>query len=221
MSSRPEETGDPSSADTLHGLHACHECDLLQRMPRIQGSGKICCMRCGAVMRRFRENTIDKTLALSLSGLLLFVVANFFPFMTFEIAGDSQDNNLITGVIELYENGRVFLSALVLGTTIVFPLLVLLALNYVLLPVKMGRIVPGFTRVTRAIEALQPWGMMEVYMLAVFVSIVKLKQMATIGMEEGFIAFTCLIVVSTWALSSLDADVLWDFFEKKAWPRSR
>ncbi len=197
-------------------MHACHECDLLQEVPEVQGSGKICCARCGAILRRFRENSVDKTLALSISGLLLFVLANFFPFMTFEIAGDSQENSLITGVIELYKNERFLVSLLVLGTTIVFPMLVLLALNYILLSVKSGRLVPGFARVTRAIEALQPWGMMEVYMLAVLVSIVKLKSMAHIGMEEGFIAFTCLIVVSTWALSALDAEVLWEFCEGKS-----
>ncbi len=221
MSRHPEPADPELQGQNSHALHACYECDLLQQMPELHGSCKVCCARCGAVMRRFREDTVDKTLALSLSGLLLFVLANFFPFMTFEIAGDSQDNNLITGVIELYKNDRLFLSALVLGTTIVFPLLVLLSLNYVLLPLKMGRIVPGFARVTRAIESFQPWGMMEVYMLAVFVSIVKLKQMAHIGMDVGFIAFTCLIFVSTWALSSLDAEVLWDIFEKKAWARSR
>jgi paraquat-inducible protein A len=215
--SRHTEPADPElQGEASHALHACHECDLLQQMPELHGSCKVCCGRCGAVMRRFRENTVDNTLALALSGLLLFVLANFFPFMTFEIAGDSQENNLITGVLELYKNDRLFLAALVLGTTIVFPLAVLIALSYVLLPLKMGRIVPGFARVTRAIESFQPWGMMEVYMLAVLVSIVKLKQMAEIGMEVGFIAFSCLIFVSTWALSALDAEVLWDFFEKKA-----
>ena len=45
------------------------------------------CPRCDATLLRRPPNSLERTLALTLAGLILFVVANAFPFLSFEMKG--------------------------------------------------------------------------------------------------------------------------------------
>ncbi len=64
---------------------ACHECDLLHRVRPIQDGAAAKCVRCGAVLYRQKRDSLDRTLALTVAGLILFAVANTFPFLAFDI----------------------------------------------------------------------------------------------------------------------------------------
>ena len=68
-------------------LIACHECDMLNRVPEQHGRGVATCPRCRAVLHRSVPNSLDRTLALTSAGLILFVVANSLPFLAFSLQG--------------------------------------------------------------------------------------------------------------------------------------
>ncbi len=60
-------------------LVACPDCDLLNRLDG-PAAATLLCARCGAVLRRHRPNSLDRTLALVVAALLLFTLANaVFP----------------------------------------------------------------------------------------------------------------------------------------------
>ncbi|MBP7518564.1 MAG: paraquat-inducible protein A, partial [Desulfobulbus sp.] len=59
-------------------LVACPDCDLLNRLDG-PAAATLLCARCGAVLRRHRPDSIDRTLALVVAALLLFALANAFP----------------------------------------------------------------------------------------------------------------------------------------------
>ncbi|MFP3409671.1 paraquat-inducible protein A, partial [Pseudomonas sp. SIMBA_065] len=65
----------------LDELVACHECDLLLRKPVLQCDEKAECPRCGYELYAHRHNVVNRSLALVLTALLLFVPANFLPIM--------------------------------------------------------------------------------------------------------------------------------------------
>ncbi|MDH3971012.1 MAG: paraquat-inducible protein A, partial [Gammaproteobacteria bacterium] len=120
-------------------LIACHECDLLHRLPVREGaSGVSRCRRCNATLQRSVENSIDRTLALTLAGLMLFIVANSFPFLTFKMQGQETQTTLISGVIGLYDEGKWEIALLVLLTTVVVPLTQLLIQLYIYVPLKLN-----------------------------------------------------------------------------------
>ena len=50
-------------------LVACHDCDLLQKIPPLPPRGAAKCPRCGALLRRQRPNAVERTLALAVAGL--------------------------------------------------------------------------------------------------------------------------------------------------------
>ncbi len=191
-------------------LIACHDCGLLHHERLLPDSTAAKCTRCGAVLYRQRRDSLDRTLMLTVTGLVLFVLANVYPFMTFKMEGREQQNTLFTGVKELYDAGLWILAVAVLCGSILVPLLKLLGTLYVLLPLKLGRRPWKLAWAFRAVEILRPWAMMEVYLLGVLVAYVKLSELATIKLGIALYSFVALIVVMAAADSSLDPRIVWN-----------
>ncbi len=195
-------------------LMACHECDLIHRIKPLPPKGVANCIRCGSVLYRHKPNSINRTLALSLAGLVLFVLANSFPFLALKTDTQLHQTNLITGIKVFYEQGMPVLAILVLITTILAPAAQLLGMFYLLLPMRLKRVPPFFAPIFRFVRGLQPWSMMEVFMLGILVSIVKLAKMAGIVPGVAIFSFFGLIVVLAAATVSLDPHELWHRWEK-------
>jgi paraquat-inducible protein A len=107
----------------MDSLIACPECDSLQRSPTLPMGATARCARCGAVLYRRKRDSLDRVLALTIAGLILFMLANIYPFLTFRLETQRQETTLITGIIELYNQGMWIVAAVVLLTSIVMPLL--------------------------------------------------------------------------------------------------
>ena len=193
---------------------ACHECDLIHRVKPLPKKGIANCIRCGSVLYRHKPNSIERTLALSLAGLVLFVLANSFPFLALKMESQLHQTNLITGIKVLYTQGMQGLAIVVLLTTILAPLAQLLGMLYLLLPLRHNRIPPQFASIFRFVRGLQPWSMMEVFMLGILVSVVKLAKMAQIVPGVAIFSFFALIVVLAAATVSLDPHEVWHRWEK-------
>ena len=198
-----------------HPLFACHDCDLLYRKKPLREGEKAKCMRCGAVLYRRNRDSLDRTLTYSLTALILFLVANVYPFMTFKLEGRAQESILFTGVMELYLQGYWALAVLVFAASIFFPLVTILGTLYVLLPMKFNWRLWRSAIVFRYVSTLIPWAMMEVYMLGVFVAYVKLTDLATIELGMALYAFSVLIVIQAAAGAALDPEEIWERLQAK------
>jgi len=190
-------------------LVQCHACGLLQRNPRLPAAAAARCGRCGTILHRNIPDSLDRTLALTLAGMVLFVVANSFPFLSFQLQGQTTETTLLTGVRDLYLQGMWGLSLVVLFTSVLAPGIQLALLLLVLIPLKTNRIPEGFPTLFRYVETLAPWGMMDVFMLGILVSVVKLADMATIVPGASLFAFGALIFVLAAAQAGLDPDIVW------------
>lgn len=194
---------------------ACHECDLVQSVPPLPPEGVAICVRCGGVLFRQKHNTIDRTLAWSIAGLVLYVVAVSFPFLAMRSGSIIQETSLLSGVQQLFQQGKLALASLVFLTCLTIPLLQMLSLLYVFIPMKMGKGVRFGVQVFRAFHHFRPWSMMEIYMLGILIAMVKLGKMATIipGLAVG--AFALLVIVLICAVSSVDEHLVWQKLEER------
>ena len=190
-------------------LIECHDCGLYLRAKALPESSTAKCPRCGAGLYRRTNRGIDHAIALSIAGLVLFAIANIYPFMTFKLEGREQVSTLITGVLEFLDQGLWPLAVLVLAVTIVIPLAKMLGTLAVLIPVRYGLRVRGLGRLFRIVEIMHPWAMMEVFMLGVLVAYVKLTDLAILELGPALFAFTALIFVLAAAESSIEPREIW------------
>jgi paraquat-inducible protein A len=195
---------------------ACHDCDLLHRLGEIPEGATARCRRCGSVLRRRRPRSIERTLALVLGAAVLFVVANVFPFLSFDMKGQETQTTLITGVRDLWQQEKPELAALVLLTIFLAPLLQISILLYVLVPLHRGRVPWQMVRAFRLLRRIEPWSMMEVFMIGILVAIVKLMGMATIVPGLALWAFVLLFLLISAAVASLDPQVVWERAEESS-----
>ncbi len=195
-------------------LIACHDCDLLHRLSIVPAGMSAKCCRCGALLIRPKADSLNRTLSLAFTGVILLFLANSFPLLGFELQGQVRHVLLFTGIMNFYTSGMHGLAVLVLFTTIIVPLSQLLALIYILLPLRFNRQMPGIFSLFRWIQNLKPWSMMEVFMVGILVSIVKLSKTAQIITDVAAFCFMALIFVMAACLASLDPHIVWDNWKK-------
>ena len=189
---------------------ACHECDLIHDIPSVPEGVSLACTRCGSTLFRTRVDSINRTIAWTVAGLVLYVVAISFPFLAMKSGSIVQHTSLLTGVQKLYSQKEIFLTILVLLTCVLIPLFQMLGLLYIFIPLKLNVHIKHSIHLFRLFQHVKPWSMMEIYMLGILVSIVKLGKMATIVPGLAVIAFGLLIFALTFAISSVDAHMVWE-----------
>jgi paraquat-inducible protein A len=193
-----------------HHLVACHECDLLQRLPSRAPAGRLCCARCGAVLHRHGRDMIELPLALALAGLVLFALSNLYPLLEFRLQGSSDTTYLLAGIAALYAQGMPILATVVLFTTVLAPALHLALLIYVYGALRLGRRPPGFARALRLIQAILPWSMLEIFLLGVIVAAVKLAAQASIVPGPAAWSLGLLVLVLAAAATQVHPHRLWE-----------
>ena len=196
-------------SDNSNRVIACHGCGQVVQIPDMPDKTTAKCFRCGSRLFRKLPDTVDRTLALAFTSLILFIVTNIYPFLAMRMEGFIQESNLITGIVTLYHQGMPGLALLVILTVLILPLLQITGLIYIYLPLKLGFLPWKTAQVFRFIRFLQPWTMMEIYMLAILIAMVKLAKMATIipGLASG--TFLLLIFILAAALSGLNPEDIW------------
>lgn len=196
-------------------LIACHACDLVHRLGSVPSGGSARCARCGSSLYRPKRDSLDRTLALTLTGAILFLIANTHPFLGFKIGAQTRETTLATGIYQLYQQDMGTIATLVLLTVVLVPAVHLLSMLYILVPLKSRRVPRHMARVLRLVILLKPWGMMEVFMLGILVSMVKLVKMATIVPGVALFAFLGLIFVLAAMAVTLDEHEIWEHIDHR------
>ena len=190
-------------------LIACHECELLQREVHLPRGGVVRCGRCAAELYRSHPDSFERTLALTAGSILLFVIANSYPIIGLKLQGQVIQTTLFHTVQTLWNEEMKSVGILVFATTILMPALELCALTYLLLPLKLGRVPVHFAIVFRTLQAVKPWGMVEVLMLGVLVSLVKLANLAGVVPGIALWSFAAWMFVMAAVASVFDPRDLW------------
>lgn len=191
-------------------LFVCHECDLLQKVPYVEPGNDATCVRCHFRLFRNPKGGIDKPLALVIASLMIFVVANINPIMTLDILGVKL-NTTITGAAYIFMlSGSPELAAIVWLPSVLIPALILGGLFYVLFSIRFEMNWRYTRPVLVWISRLMPWGMMDVFLLGILVSLVKLVGLADVVLDIGFFAFFLLVILYAATMASLEPHTLWE-----------
>ncbi|HTH41500.1 MAG TPA: PqiA/YebS family transporter subunit [Rhodocyclaceae bacterium] len=215
--------GTPADHRPATTLLACHECDLLLRDPFPRGKPpalphplteveEVCCPRCGARLYRVAEASLDRALALALAALIVFLIANAFPIASIDAQGHRNDSTLLGAVRLLWQQDMGLIATLVCLTTVVVPFLELLVIGATLLLLRLGHPLQTLRRLPRALRLVlsaRPWSMIEVFMLGVLVSLVKLAHLASLTPGVALWAYGILMVLLAALSSTVNLRKLW------------
>jgi len=200
----------------IDDLVACHSCDLLHEKTALGIGEKAWCSRCGSLLYRTNNNAIEISLALTIASLLLFLFAQLLPFLSIDVDGNKTTIYLISTIDTLSQLDNVLLGIAGGLFLVIIPLGVLL-LDLLLLSALYSnkRPLTLFARqLLLLIGRLAPWNMLEIFLLGVLVTIVKLASIAEISLHQGFWAFVALVMINLFVSTTLKPEELWQAIDK-------
>lgn len=208
----PTELSPPPPGYTLA---ACAECDQLVHCPSPCRQGSAHCPTCGSALASSRTFKPAVPLAIALTALILAIPANIYPQLTFSFLGQPNYYTLWGGAQHLLNTGFWWVGLLVITGTVIAPL-ALLALILLLCLGWFG----GFSKhllypLLKAYRHLSSWAMLDVYLLAVIVSVVKLQDMGDFALAQGFYCFVLLLLSLSAAVATFNQERFWELLEER------
>jgi len=100
---------------------ACPECDLLQHLPSLPLRARACCPRCGCVIAWQPPGPKDLPLALTVTALILFIVANALPLMDLSVIGRSASTTIAGGAYEMWNQDEELAAILIAFCVVLAP----------------------------------------------------------------------------------------------------
>jgi paraquat-inducible protein A len=196
----------------METIAACQICGLVQRVEKLpQGTAVECC-RCQSLLAERKVDSLRRTAALSLAALIFYVPANIYPILRMDYYGVRSENTVWDGCVRLFQDGQWLVAVVVFFASILIPLFKLLGLFFLVSTTnfKSARWQQERTRIYRIIDVIGPWAMLDVFLLAILVALVKMEQLATVLPGPGILAFTAVVVLTILASASFDPKLIWD-----------
>jgi paraquat-inducible protein A len=191
---------------------SCDTCGLVQAVEPL-GPGMVAeCTRCGSFLAARRSTgSLHVTAALSLAALVLYVPANVYPIMKMYLHGAYSESTVWDGIKILMDHHEWAVAIIVFMASMVIPLVKLAGLFSLVVTSRMGwgRRLRGRTHLYKFIDAIGPWAMLDVFLLAVLVALVKLQGWAEILPGTGLFAFTAMVVLTMLASAAFDPKLIW------------
>jgi paraquat-inducible protein A len=191
-------------------LLACQHCDLLQRLPELEPGASARCPRCNKELWRRREDSLNRTLALSVGAAVLYVIANSVPMLGLTIVGRDASTTVIGGAQHLWNNGQQIVAVLVLFTAVIAPALQIGLMLAIVLGAMRKRAPRWVGSLLRHHPTTRIWSMIEVMMVGVLVALVKIADYATVLPGVALFVLWVLVFVLAGMQASFDSREVWD-----------
>ncbi|MFT8564452.1 MAG: paraquat-inducible protein A [Acetobacter orientalis] len=175
------------------------------------------CPRCGHVVRKRKANSFSRTIALLVSAVVFYVPANMYPVMTVIKMGSGSGHTIVEGAIELWQDGMIPLSLLVLFASVTVPVLKVVGLAVMVIATarKSATGLVLRSKLFRIIDIVGRWSMIDVFMVSILVAVVRFSHMASITANGGMVCFAAVVVLTIFAVHTFDPRLMWDAVEKK------
>ena len=193
-------------SEALSNAQACEVC--FQSNEVVEGSVLVC-SQCGHKDRRFTHRSARLSLVFSLTALIFYFPANLFPFMTIELYGNRNSSTIWTGITSLAQQRSYAIAIVVFLASVLIPLLKLLILFYLSLSGRNGQHSRFKMKLYDFVEVIGRWSMLDIFLLAVLVAMVKLGHWTTVKPEIGSGLFLLVVIFTMMSSSYFDPRILW------------
>lgn len=197
-------------------LVACYDCDFLVRIPEnIPDSQRLHCPRCHHHITSGEHRSDQYLAALSLTAMIVFIVANSFDFLVFAAQGQEVSISLAASSVVLWERDFLVLGALVLAFIVLLPAVYLCGLLLLLLPRRWSHNSRRSIFLGRVMSALLPWAMADVFLIGVLVALIKIVSIADIVFGLAFWAYIVFTGIFLHITVTVDRMRLWRLVDRQ------
>ena len=189
-------------------LAVCEQCGEVHRWMELAHDQTAHCVRCEAVLGRGHRLTLDGIVALTLTAAIVFAIGISSNVVSLNLGGVAEAATLPKAVIEMWRYDERLISVVAGVTTLLAPALFIGLRLYVLLPMALGRVPPGFAWCIRSLHTASRWNMVEVFTIGVLLSLVRLAGLADAVPGVGLFALGAVTLLFA-AIESAGVKHLW------------
>lgn len=197
----------------MTGDIACLHCDRLLSVAVLKEGESASCPRCGHFLTRKIPDAYGRVISFAIAAIILLIMANSYSFLSLGASGMESVITLRETPAAVWKYGMPVVAIMVAAFIIIIPAFVLTLLLLLCIPLHEGRYRPWLVAVARWVFLTQNWSMVEVFIIGVIVSLVKIAAMATIELGISFWAYAGFSICFTLAVSNLDRYQCWERIE--------
>ncbi len=170
------------------------------------------CTRCKHKVRRRVKNSLQISLALTISAVFLYFPAMLYPMMEVTQFGISSQSTILEGVISFLEHESYFIAIVIFVASVVIPLIKLVGLLFIFVSLKINLDISNHTKnkMFHFIEFIGKWSMIDIYVVAVLASIVQMGEIFNIKGGLSATSFALMVIVTIIAAETFDTRIIWD-----------
>ena len=199
--------GTPVLQESNGHVLSCHHCGAMYRRVILEPGQVARCVRCDTVLDAYATFKPHAWLAIVLTGIIAFILANAFPVVFLSFQGSTQSATFLDAAMVTWNAGYPLVSVLTFGVGFAMPFLHLSLLLWVFGALAIGRLPLGFEAAVRWIDWVKPWSMVPVFLMGALVTIVKLVDLASLQPGIGLFGTIAVAVIMT-GLTRLDSERL-------------
>ncbi len=191
------------------GITGCPTCGLIGRL---DGRGRGQCRRCGERLRARLPHSLQRTWALLAAACMMYVPANVYPIMTTTSLGHSEPSTIIGGVVDLWQMGSWPVATVIFVASIIVPVGKVVALAWLCLVVRRSDELHASvrTKLYRVTEFIGRWSMVDVFVVAILVALIRAGSLMSITPGPAALAFAGVVVLTMLAAMTFDPRLIWD-----------
>ena len=203
---RPQHALIEGISARAQGVTPCHGCGALLSVKEHH------CPRCGHGVHPRTPESIQRCVALLIAASILYLPANLLPIMVTESLGSETYSTILGGVVLLWEMGSYPVAMIIFIASVVVPIAKILSLFWLCFSVSRhdGHHRRGRTRLYRLTEFVGRWSMVDVFVVAILVALIRMGKLMSIYPGAAAMAFASVVVVTMLAAMQFDPRLIWD-----------
>lgn len=203
----PPANGHAGESAAAQGLVGCQQCGHLQALEASRA-----CQRCGARLRPRYPRSLQHTVALLIAATLCCFPAHLLPIMVTTSLGNTQPATIISGVLQFLAHGDWPIALIIFVASVLIPFGKIFALAWLCVASRRQRPLDmaAQMRLYRITEWVGRWSMIDVFVVAIVVALVRLGNLMSIQPGPGGLAFAAVVVLTMVAAMSFDPRLIWD-----------
>ncbi|MBT0722034.1 membrane integrity-associated transporter subunit PqiA [Rosenbergiella collisarenosi] len=170
------------------------------------------CPRCHQRGYARKPQSLQWTLSLLVTSVILYIPANIMPIMVTDALGSASGSNIMAGVIFLWNEGSWPIAMIIFIASILVPSMKILAIGW--LSWNAGgygaRDNHRMQVVYEIVEFVGRWSMVDVFVIAVLSALVRMGSLMNVYPAEGALLFCLVVILTMFSAQAFDPRLLWD-----------
>ncbi len=187
----------------------CPDCGTRQELSPLEFGDALYCVTCHSPLERRYGQSLTAALCCASATLLLLIPANVEIFLTTEAFGASRHSYLSSTAGAILDGGWPWLALALFLFVVVFPIVRFTLLTLVLGHLYLNRHHRWLGRAFRWANRLETWAMIDVFLLALAVTYVRIKPVISVHLGDGAIFLMVAGVLSLLTRAVLDKAAVW------------